>query len=150
MKIYNSNRKAFHEYTILDTIEVGIVLNGSEVKSIKNSLIRLTGSYGIVNNGELKLLNCHITKYKFAYQNSCCDETRTRILLVNKSELRKLTIQVSTKGITLIPLKIYSNKKGCIKLEIGIAKHKKLWDKRNELREKDLDKEAKRELKEKF
>lgn len=146
MKTFATNKKAFFEYEILDKFEAGIVLTGNEVKSIRNSEIRLNGSYAIISDGNLCIINFHISKYKFTYGNKDIDELRTRILLVNKKELLKLIGQVATKGITLVPLKIYSNNRGFIKLEIGIAKHKKLYDRKKELKEKDLAKEAKREL----
>jgi SsrA-binding protein len=146
MKTFATNKKAFFEYEILDKFEAGIVLTGNEVKSIRNAEIRLTGSYAIISDGKLCIINFHITKYKFTYGNKDTDELRTRVLLVHKKELLKLVGQVATKGITLVPLKIYSNNRGFIKLEIGVAKHKKLYDRKKELKEKDLAREAKREL----
>lgn len=146
MKIFSNNKKAFFEYTISDKIEVGIVLTGSEVKSIRAGQSRLNGAYAIIMSGELILINCNIAHYKFAYFQNKQNELRNRILLVHKKELQKLTVEVAKKGITLIPLKIYENDRGYIKLEIGVGKHKKLYDRREEIKERDIKRETMREL----
>lgn len=149
MKILQTNKKAFFDYTVSDTIEVGIVLRGNEVKSIKNNLVKLQGAYAIISEGRLVLINCHISAYPFAYHGTYVDPLRNKFLLLHKAELRKITGKVQTRGFTLLPLKIYINNQGYIKLEIGLAKHKKLHDKKNILKERDLDRQAARELKDK-
>jgi SsrA-binding protein len=149
MKILATNKKAYFEYTISETIEVGIALFGNEVKSIKNNLVKLQGAYAIITDNQLTLINCHISPYPFSYFGTQSDPLRNRILLLHKIELRKLIGKIQQRGFTLLPLKIYINNRGYIKLEIGVGKHKKLHDKKQLLKDKDLDRAAKRELKEK-
>jgi SsrA-binding protein len=147
MKIIAQNKKAFHDYEILDQLEAGIVLTGDEVKSIRAGHVSLIGSYAIITKGELFLLNCSITPYAQAYQKKDDDKTRSRKLLVSRRELNRLAGDISRKGVTLIPLKIYLNERSLIKLAIGIAKHKKAADKKAVLKEKDIRRETARELK---
>lgn len=149
MKIIQTNKKAYFDYSIYETLEAGISLEGSEVKSIKNNLVKLQGGYIILSDNKLVLINCHISHYPFAFQNKKIDPLRNRFLLVHKTELSRIAGKVQSKGFTLLPLKIYITPKGYIKIEIGLAKHKKLHDKKQLLKEKDLDREAKRELKDK-
>jgi SsrA-binding protein len=149
MKILATNKKAYFEYAITQTLEVGIALFGNEVKSIKNNLIKLQGAYAIISDNQLVLINCHISPYSLAYFGTQSDPLRNRVLLLHKAELKKLIGLMQQRGYTLLPLKIYINNRGYIKLEIGIGKHKKLHDKKQLLKEKDLDREAKRELKDK-
>lgn len=149
MKIIQTNKKAYFDYSIYETLEVGVALQGSEVKSIKNNLVKLQGAYVIVSDGKLVLINCHISHYPFAFHSIKLDPLRNRPLLLHKSELNKIIGKLQSKGFTLLPLKIYITSKSYIKIEIGLAKHKKLHDKKQLLKEKDLDREAKRELKDK-
>jgi SsrA-binding protein len=149
MKIIQTNKKAYFDYSIYETLEVGVALQGSEVKSIKNNLVKLQGAYVIVSDGQLVLINCHISHYPFAFHSIKLDPLRNRFLLLHKSELNKIIGKIQSKGFTLLPLKIYITSKSYIKIEIGLAKHKKLHDKKQLLKEKDLDREAKRELKDK-
>ena len=146
MKIITQNKKAFFEYHILDKIEAGIVLKGDEVKSIRAGQINLTGSYAVINSGELWLLNANITPYNFAYQKDI-DATRTRKLLVHKKQLMKLVGDIARKGITVVPLKIYLNEKGKVKVELGLAKHKNAAGKKQTIMERDIKRESGRELK---
>jgi SsrA-binding protein len=146
MKIIAKNKKAFFEYEFSETIEAGVVLSGNEVKSAKDGHVSLAGSYAILKSEEIFLINCKISKYKMAYSGIKINEERSRKLLLAKKQIKKLEGQVSTKGITIIPLKIYINGKGLIKVEVGIGKHKKLHDKREKIKERDLDREAKREI----
>lgn len=146
MKIITQNKKAFFEYHILDKIEAGIVLKGDEVKSIRAGQINLTGSYAVINSGELWLLNANITPYGFAYQKDI-DPTRTRKLLVHKKQLMKLVGDIARKGITVVPLKIYLNEKGKVKVELGLAKHKNASGKKQSIMERDIKRESGRELK---
>lgn len=147
MKIFATNKYAYFDYEILEKYEVGIVLYGSEVKSIKNNQIKLQGAYAIFSEGKLVLINGHISNYKFAYHGTNVDPLRNRILLMHKVELRKIFGKIQQKGLTLLPLKIYSNDKGYLKIELGLGKHKKLHDKKQVLKERDLDRQAQRDLK---
>jgi SsrA-binding protein len=135
-----TNRKAYHDYFIEETVEAGIVLQGTEVKSLRAGLAHLTDSFCLVRNNELFLLNANIGPY--AYGNIMNHEPlRTRKLLLHKEELRKLAWKISQKGFTLIPLKIYFVR-GRAKALIGLARGKKSFDKRDAIKEK----EAKREI----
>lgn len=136
------NRQARHNYFIEDTYECGIVLKGTEVKSIRAGKCNLKDSYGLVKNGEVFLLNMFISPYKEGniFNES---ETRTRKLLLHKSEIRKLNNEIKLKGLTLIPLKLYFIKDK-VKLELGVCRGKKNYDKRESIKEKDLQREAKK------
>ncbi len=148
MKILIQNKKARFDYEVQDTLEAGIVLTGDEVKSLRAGHVNLTGSFATINKGELYLLNCHITPYSKAYNKAEEEMTsRSRKLLVHRRELVKLVGEVSRKGITLVPLKIYFNARSKIKVEIGLCKHKKNADKRQALRDRDINRETSRELK---
>ncbi len=141
-RIAISNRRARFEYEILETFEAGIVLVGSEVKSLRQGKANLQDSYALVKNGEVWLLNMHINPYEQANQFNH-DPLRTRKLLLNKSEIEKLQIKTNEKGLTLIPLKLYF-KKGNAKVELGIGKGKKLHDKRESIKERDVEREMRR------
>ena len=131
-----NNRKAKFDYTILEEIEAGMVLKGTEVKSIKDGKANIKDSYAIIKNGEAYLLNMHISEYKegniFNHE-----ETRTRKLLLHKKEILKLRDKVDLQGLTLIPLKIYF-KKNKAKVLLGLAKGKKTYDKRESIKERDI------------
>ncbi|ADR18289.1 SsrA-binding protein SmpB [Calditerrivibrio nitroreducens] len=145
MKVLTQNRKAYHDYEILETYEVGIVLQGTEVKSCKNGQVNLKDSHIRIVNGEAFLLNAHISPYEQGnYTNH--EPTRTRKLLLHKREINKLAGKVQEKGLTLVPLKMYL-KKNRVKLEIALAKGKKTHDKRDEIKKKDLEKEFSRDFK---
>ncbi|MBN1549209.1 SsrA-binding protein SmpB [Candidatus Babeliales bacterium] len=146
MKILAQNKKAFYDYDILDQLEAGIVLSGDEVKSVKAGRASLIGAFATIHKGELFLTNCHIPAYEQAYTKQ--DDTRQpRKLLVHKKELHRLVGDISRKGVTVVPLKMYSTKKGMIKVELGLAKHKKAPSKKAALKERDLLRETERELK---
>ncbi|MEX0940343.1 MAG: SsrA-binding protein SmpB [Candidatus Babeliales bacterium] len=147
IKIIAQNKKAFHDYEILERLEAGIVLTGDEVKSIRKGHISLVGSYAVFHDRELMLLNCTIAPYEQAFQKRDDLSTRSRKLLMHRRELDQLAGGVAKKGITIVPLKMYLNEKGLIKIELGIAKHKKAADKRRELKERDIKKETAREIK---
>ncbi len=147
MKIIAQNKKVLFDYEILDRMEAGIVLTGDEVKSIRQGHVSLIGSYATMHQGELMLLNCTIAAYKQAYQKKDEQSTRTRKLLLHRREIDRLAGEIAQKGITVVPLKIYLNKKGLIKVELGIAKHKKMADKKKILKERDIKRETTRELK---
>lgn len=139
------NRKARHDYTILDTLEVGIVLTGTEVKSIRQRRVNLKDGFIKVHRGELFLYQVHISPYE---QGNIFnhDPVRTRKLLANKKEIKKLEQVSKESGITLIPLKMYF-KQGFVKLLLGIAKGKKQYDKRETLKRRDIDRDIARSLK---
>jgi len=150
MKIITQNKKAFHDYSVLGTIEAGIVLTGGEVKSLRAGLVNLVGAFATIHNNELMIINCYIGEYSHAYEKSTEDHSRrTRKLLVHASELNKLVGEVSRKGITLVPLKLYFNEKSKIKVELGLCKHKKAHERKEELRERDISRETRREIKDK-
>lgn len=141
-----NNRQAFHEYHILDKFEAGAVLQGTEVKSIMAGRIQLKDSYVSVKDGEVWLLNCHISPYSHGnIQNH--EPLRTRKLLLHKKEIEKLEKETVQKGMTLVITRIYW-KNGRIKFEIGVAKGKKLYDKRETEMRKAIDKETQQHLKE--
>jgi len=139
------NRKARFDYFIEDTYECGIVLTGSEIKSIREGKVNLKDSYGIIKNNELFILNMHISKY----ENSGVfnhNETRTRKLLAHKKEIYKMRDKMNIEGYTLIPIKLYI-KDGFAKILIGIAKGKKIYDKKQAIKERDIDKYNKKTMK---
>ena len=139
------NRKAKFDYFIEDTYECGIVLKGSEIKSIRNGKVNLKDSYAIIKNNELYILNMHISKY----ENSgafILEETRTRKLLAHKKEIFKMRDKLNIEGYTLIPIKLYF-KDGKAKLLIGVCKGKKTYDKKQTLKEKDIEKYNKKTMK---
>lgn len=146
MKIISKNKKALYNYEISDSIEAGVVLNGDEVKSLRQGNISLADAYATIHQGEINLLNCYIGPYSHAYLKE--DQSRrSRKLLFHKKQIDKLIGFVSEKGMTLVPIKIYFNQKGLVKLEIGICKHKKAANKKKELKERDILRQAKRETK---
>lgn len=147
MKIITKNKKAYHDYQILETIEAGIVLTGDEVKSLRAGHVNLTGSFATVHKGELFLINAHITPYEKAYVKSEEAAKRSRKLLLHKKEINRLIGDISRKGITLVPLKLYFDKKSRVKVELGICKHKKAPSKKKELKERDIRRQTQRELK---
>ena len=132
-----NNPKARHDYNIEDTIECGIVLVGTEVKSIRNKKVNIKDSYAQVKNGELFILNMHISPYEEGSYNNV-SATRTRKLLANKREINKLSNLVAQKGVTLVPTSIYFLKNH-VKVEVAIAKGKKLYDKRQDIAKKDAE-----------
>lgn len=138
------NRQAFHNYEILERFEAGLVLQGTEVKSAREGRVSLKDAYGMVKAGELWLLNCHIGGYSFGNVSNH-EPLRTRKLLLNKSEIRRLIGRTTERGLTLVPLQMYL-KKGKIKCEIALAKGKKVHDKRETERRKTIDKETREEL----
>lgn len=140
-----NNRKVNYDYEILDTYEAGIVLTGTEIKSIRQGKANLKDSYAIVRNNELYLLNMHISHYKEGNIFNH-DETRTRKLLMHKKEIYKLRDYIEKNGNTLVPIKLYF-KGNNAKILIGLAKGKKNYDKRESEKKKDLLREIKRELK---
>jgi len=143
VKVLGTNRQARHSYFIYDTYEAGISLLGTEVKSAREGKINLKESYAKVEKTELFLMNCHISPYSHGNIMNH-DPLRKRKLLMHRREIRRLEKNTEQAGFTLVPLKIYL-KDGKIKLELGLAKGKKLYDKREAKKKKDIDREMKRE-----
>jgi len=145
-KIIVKNRHAFHEFHIEDKYEAGAVLKGTEVKSIMAGKIQLKESYVGIKGDEIWLLNAHVSHYVHGNQQNH-DPVRSRKLLLHRREIEKLRKDTTQKGMTLVVTKVYWNN-GRIKFEIGVAKGKKLYDKRETLKRKTIDKETKKQLKE--
>jgi SsrA-binding protein len=141
------NRRARHEYHILETFEAGIMLTGPEVKSIRLGQANLAEAHCIIRNRRVLLIGCHISPYKPAAMNNPGDPTRSRQLLLHKQELNRLTGKLKEKGLTLVPLKLYFNERGLAKLEIGLARGKKLYDKRQADKERDVRRDLQRRYK---
>jgi len=145
IKIVCSNRKALHDYYIIENYEAGISLKGTEVKSLREGKANLKDSYALIKDEEIYLMNCHISPYSAGSRENPTP-TRTRKLLLHKREIQKLIGKTHEKGLTLIPLKIYF-KKGRAKIELALAKGKKLFDKRRALKEKESRREIERAMK---
>jgi SsrA-binding protein len=151
MKIIAQNKKAYHDYDILEKIEAGIVLTGDEVKSLRAGQVSMVGSFAAIRHGEMTLVNCRISPYEKAYQKKDEDAAaRTRVLLLHKRQTLKLLGEIAQKGITVVPLMFYFNDKSKIKVQLGVAKHKKAPDRKKELKERDIKRETSRAMKEKF
>lgn len=140
-----SNRQAYHEYFIDATYEAGMVLLGTEVKSIRDARVSFNDAYCLINKGEIWVKSLHIAQYSHGNTNNH-DPVRDRKLLLEKREIRKIEAKLKEKGYTLIPLKIYFKDKYA-KIQIGLAKGKKLHDKRESIKQKDVEREMKRFLK---
>ena len=145
-KIVCTNKKAFHDYTIESTMEAGIMLTGPEVKSLRAGRANLRDGYGAIEKEEVWLHNVHISPYSHA-TNIPADPLRTRKLLLNRREIKKLAGKVIEKGFALIPLKIYFIANDKVKIELALARGKKQYDKRADLKKKQSDREIEREYK---
>ncbi len=146
MKIIAKNKKAFFNYEILGSYEAGISLLGSEVKSIREGKISLKESYAEIKGGEVFLVNCHISPYEAANRFNH-EATRERKLLLHRQEIKRLTGKIKEKGLTLIPTKVMINDKGKVKVEVSLAKGKRVYQKREAIKEKDREREMRAELK---
>ncbi len=144
-KIIAKNPSAYHNYFIENTIEAGIVLTGTEIKSIRNGKVNIKDSYVNIKNGEIWIYGMHISPYEFGNIFNK-DPLRTRKLLLNRHEINKLTGQIKQKGISLVPISMYWSKNK-VKLEIGIGKGKKLYDKREDMAKKEAQRKIERSLK---
>ena len=140
-----NNRKAKFDYEIVDTIEAGIVLKGTEIKSIRLGNANLKDSYAVIKNNEVFLLGMHISIYKEGNIFNH-DELRTRKLLLHKKEILKIKNKIELEGYTLVPIKLYFNKNKA-KILLGIAKGKKLYDKRESIKKRDIDRELQKQYK---
>ena len=138
-RVVATNRRARHEYEILETFEAGLVLRGTEVKSLRTGQVNFKDSYASVRNSELWLLGCHISPYSHG-TDANHDPERDRKLLLHRREITRLTGKVAERGLTVVPLKLYF-KNGRAKIEIGLARGKKLHDKRATLRERETRRE---------
>ncbi|HBY03426.1 MAG TPA: SsrA-binding protein [Desulfotomaculum sp.] len=145
-KIVSVNRKARHEYHLLDTFETGIVLTGTEVKSIRAGNVSMQDSYAIVENAELFLYNLHISPFEKGNRFNH-EPKRIRKLLAHKSEIMRLLGYTREKGLTIIPLRIYFNERGRVKVELAVARGKKTYDKRDDIAKRDAKREMERTLK---
>jgi SsrA-binding protein len=142
-KVISTNRKAFHNYTILETVEAGLALRGTEVKSLRDSQVNFKDCYAAIDDNEAWLIGCHITPYHHG-SDANHDPERRRKLLLHRREISRLLGKVAERGLTLIPLRLYF-KGGRAKVELGLARGKKLHDKRDSIRERDERREMARE-----
>jgi SsrA-binding protein len=140
------NRSAYYEYLIDAKYDAGMVLLGTEVKSLREGKASFNDSFCIIHQGEVWLKSMHIAQYSHGTVNNH-DPLRDRKLLLQKREIRKMEGKLKEKGYTIIPLRIFLNDKGMMKIEIGLGKGKKLYDKRESIRQKDVDREMKRYIK---
>ncbi|GGA44754.1 SsrA-binding protein [Kroppenstedtia guangzhouensis] len=145
VKVVARNRKAHHEYHVEDTYEAGIVLTGTEIKSIRQGRVNLKDSYALINDGEVYLVNMHISPFEQGNRFNH-DPTRTRKLLLHKGEINKLIGLTKQKGFTLVPLDLHL-RNGYAKIQLALAKGKKLHDKREAVAKRDADREIRRQLK---
>lgn len=140
------NRQAFHEYFIDTKYEAGMVLLGTEVKSLREGKASFNDSYCIVHKGEIWIKSLHIAEYSHGTVNNH-EPLRDRKLLLQKREIRKIESKLKEKGFTLVPLRIFFNEKNRAKIEIGLARGKKMYDKRESIKQKDVEREMRRYLK---
>jgi len=145
VKVVATNRRARHEYSIEETYEAGIVLTGTEIQSVRQGRVSLADAYAEVRNGEVLMVNAHIAEYDFGNRFNH-DPRRPRKLLLHKKEIRRLDSRVREQGYTIVPLKMYIVR-GYAKVEIGLAKGKKLWDKRRDIAERQARREMERATK---
>lgn len=146
MGIEFKNKKAGFEYVFIDIYEAGIVLAGTEIKSIREGKLNLTDSYCVFNGNELWVKGMHISEYKYgSYYNH--EPKKERKLLLSKRELKKLHIKVKESGLTIVPVKLYINDRGLAKLQIALSKGKKTYDKREDIKSKDIQRDTDRIIK---
>jgi SsrA-binding protein len=141
------NKRARHEYHILETYEAGMILTGPEVKSLRAGQANLKEAHCLIRNEKLLLIGCHISPYKPAARNNPVEPARTRELLLHKKELNKLLGKLKEKGLALVPLKIFFNNGGYAKIEVGLGRGKKMYDKRQDSKERDVKRDLQRKYK---
>jgi SsrA-binding protein len=146
MKVVATNKTAYHNYEILENFEAGISLVGSEVKAIREGRISLKESYAEVRDGGIVLVKCHISPYEAANIFNH-DPLRVRRLLLHKREIRRLTGKIRERGLTLVPTKVMFNDRGKVKIELGLARGKREYEKRDVLKKRDTDREIRAEIK---
>lgn len=137
------NRKASYEYHFLDTFEAGVVLLGTEIKSIRQGGTNISDAYCYCNKGEVFIKNMHISPLKNAGDNQH-EPLRDRKLLLTKKEIRKITETLKNKGLTVVPVSLFTNQRGLVKIKIAVAKGKKLYDKRESIKQKDIERDLKK------
>ncbi len=142
-KVIATNKKAYRDFFLLEKWEAGIALSGGEVKSLRDGGVSFADSFARVDKGEIFLYNLHINPYAQAsYMNTAVD--RARKLLLNKREIERITAAITQKKLTFVPTRIYFNKRGFVKVEVALAQGKKLYDKREDIKRRDIDREVKR------
>lgn len=141
-----TNSKAYRDYHILESIEAGIQLKGSEVKSLREKRASLNESFARLENGNVTLHNCHIASYEKRDGFDKSEPTRPRRLLLHKKEIDKLSVKVNQRGFSLVPTKMYFNRRGLAKVQIALAKGKKLYDKRRDIKNRELKRELGRAI----
>lgn len=146
MKVIATNKKAFHNYNLHEKFECGLVLIGPEVKSVRAAQVSFTDSFATVDKGELKLYNMHINPYEQASYNNV-EPSRPRTLLIHKKEMERLKGLMSRQGLTIVPTKIYFNARGFAKVEVALASGKKQYDRRDDIKKRDVKREIDRRLK---
>ena len=141
-----TNKRAFRDFMIVETLEAGIELKGSEVKSVRDGKVNLSDSFARIEEGQVLLYNTHISPYAQAsYLN--VDSTRSRRLLLHKKQIRKLDMDLAQKGLTLVPLKMYFNSKGFAKLELALCKGKRSYDHREDIKRREIDRKIRQTMK---
>ena len=148
-KLIANNKKAYYEYFIEEKLEAGVVLTGTEVKSIRMGRVNIKESYAQVKNGEVFVMGMHISPYEMGNRFNQ-DPLRQRKLLLHKREINRLIGYIQQKGLTLVPLKIYINPKGLVKLQIGVARGKKIHDKRQSMAKRDSERRIEQALKQRY
>ena len=144
MKI-TTNKKAYFEYSVLESFDAGIILIGNEVKSIRRNDVTIADSFVYINNGELFIKNMKVAKYKQSHMLDKHDENREKKLLLNRKEINKIEKLIQGVGTTIIPLEVFVSN-NLIKVKIGVCKGKKLWNKKEDIKSRDIDRDSKREL----
>jgi SsrA-binding protein len=142
-RVLTVNRKAYHDYAVEETLEAGLVLTGTEIKSIRQGRMTMRDAYARIDDGEAWLVGMHISPYQQAGRHDQHDPDRARKLLLHREEIRRLTQQTQAKGMTLVPLKL-ALKRGRVKVELGVARGKKLYDKRQALAEREAQRDIER------
>ena len=145
-KLITQNKKARHEYEVLDTMEAGIVLEGSEVKSCRRGAVNLIDSYGRIEGGEMYIVDMHISPYSHANRFNH-EPLRKRKLLMHKREIKKLYGKIREKGQSFVPLRMYFNQRGKVKVEMALVHGKKLYDRRQDIKKRDIRRETEQALK---
>ncbi len=148
-KLIANNKKAYYEYFIEDKLEAGIVLTGTEVKSIRMGRVNIKESYAQVRNGEVFINGMHISPYEMGNRYNQ-DPIRERKLLLHKREIDRLVGYIQQKGLTIVPLKVYINPKGLVKVQIGVARGKKMHDKRESIAKRDSERRIQKAMSEKY
>jgi len=148
-KLVANNKKAYHDFFIEETYEAGIVLTGTEIKSVRQGKVSIKESYAKIHNGEMMLYGMNISPYEQGNRYNV-DPLRERKLLLHKQEIRKLIGYTTMKGLTIVPLKMYINEEGRAKVEIGVARGKKNYDKRDDIAKRDAQRDMDRKMKERY